>query len=81
MKLDIKRKVVNSSNIKSVGFNKEGRVLEVEFYGRSNAPNKVYRYWPVTESAYEEMIKADSIGNWFWNKIRTNDKITCKPMP
>jgi hypothetical protein len=75
---DIVRQPVNSSNIKSVGHDKGTNTLEVEFHGRSvKDPTKIYRYSPVTETAYLEMIKADSIGGYFGKNIRNNPNITC----
>jgi len=78
MKVVIKRQAVNSSNIKSVGYSSTGKVLEVEFWGRPNDRNttKVYRYWPVLEEAYKELISAESLGGHFNKTIKMNEKIS-----
>jgi len=52
---------VKSSNIRSIGYDPENEVLEVEFhYG-----NAVYQYFNVSESKYKALMKAMSKGIYF----------------
>lgn len=75
-KVLIERSSVNSSNIKSIGHNPDANVLEVEFYGRSViAPGVIWRYWPITQEAYQEMLKSESIGSYFSKNIRNNNMV------
>ena len=50
---------VSSSNIKSIGYDKEKNILEVAFNNRS-----VYRYYDVPEYLYEQLMRADSHGKF-----------------
>ena len=56
------RKPVNSSNIKEIGW--ENGVLEVQF-------NKgtVYQYFKVPENVFNDLMKASSIGGFFYKFI------------
>ncbi len=66
----LERKEVKSSNITSIGYDPKGKRLEVEFWN-----GKLYRYHPVTEEAYKQMMNAESIGSWFYKNIRNNENI------
>lgn len=59
------RAEVESSNLKSVGYNPLEQVLEIEF--RSGG---VYQYFQVPFDVYEELLKAESKGKYFWSNIR-----------
>jgi hypothetical protein len=55
----------------------------VEFYPRQGKGFKqgaIWRYWPVTETAYIAMSTADSVGAYFIKNIKTNPSITCIEM-
>ena len=56
---------VSSSLLKSVGYDSDGKLLEVEF--RSLA---VYAYWEVPLWAYEGLMTARSKGRYFDARIR-----------
>lgn len=56
---------MKSSEIKSIGYDNESKVLELEF--KSGA---VYQYANVAENIYKELISADSIGGYFNRYIR-----------
>ena len=62
----IKRKEVDSSNLKSIGY-KEG-ILIVEFKNKN-----IYAYMGVSSELYNSLMKAESKGKYFNEKIR--DKI------
>lgn len=60
------RDPVASRLIRSVGFDPVGSILEVEL-----APEgRVYRYFDVPFSAYEELLTAESKGQYFNEQIR-----------
>lgn len=59
------RQPVQSSNLRAVGYNKDTKVLEIEFI-----KGGVYRYFDVMESVYLGLIGADSKGAYFHEHIR-----------
>jgi hypothetical protein len=61
----IDRTPVQSSNIKSVGYDFGTEVLQVEFKNGG-----VFNYHDVSISAYTAMMEADSIGSHFHNNIK-----------
>jgi hypothetical protein len=61
----VRRNTVNSTNLTSVGYNRESRVLEVEFHAGS-----VYRYRDVPPQVFEALIRAESKGRYFTRQIR-----------
>jgi hypothetical protein len=65
----MERKSVKSSNIKSVGYSKAAKVLEVEFNHGG-----VYCYEDVPENAAVAMVKAPSIGKFFSANIKNGFK-------
>lgn len=60
-----KRKRVESSSIKSIGYNKKTRTLEVEF-----TSGRICAYAEVRPKAYEKLMKAESIGSHFYYHVR-----------
>lgn len=61
----MERNYVTSSNIRSVGYDTDNQILEIEF--NSGA---VYRYSNVPNSEYEGMMNADSKGKYFHSNIK-----------
>ena len=61
----MKREPVNSSNIKSVGFDPMTDTLEIEF-----GNGDVWQYKGVPEAIYQEMMEAASIGKYFYANIK-----------
>ena len=61
----IKRIPVASSNIASVGYDAEKKILEIEFYHGA-----VYQYFDVPEKVYEELMIAPSQGAYFAHEIK-----------
>lgn len=61
----MKRKSVESSNIKSIGYNESKRFLEIEF-----SRGDIYQYLDVPVKEYINLINAESIGKYFWTHIR-----------
>lgn len=54
------RNVVNSSMIKSIGYDKENSIMEVEF-----ARGQIYKYSDVPSSIYYDVMQSDSVGKEF----------------
>jgi hypothetical protein len=56
---------VESSVIRSVGYERETATLEVEFH-----TDKVYRYFAVPNAVFEGLINAESVGAFFNQRVR-----------
>ncbi|TDL96913.1 KTSC domain-containing protein [Stutzerimonas stutzeri ATCC 17588 = LMG 11199] len=56
----MKRVVVNSSSLRSLGYDPEQQVLEVEF-----GSGALYRYEAVPPEAVQALLDADSLGRHF----------------
>ena len=61
----MQRQPVVSSNLWSVGYDREALVLEIEFQG-----GRVYRYFGVPESVYAGLMGAGSKGTYFSTFIK-----------
>ena len=61
----MQRTHVESTNLKSVGWEAKGRVLEVEFH-----TGRVYQYQDVPHEVYRALKDAPSIGVFFNTTIR-----------
>ena len=59
------RRPVDSSLIRSIGYDLASSVLEVELVG-----GRVYEYYDVPLSVYSELMNADSKGNYFNEYIK-----------
>ena len=62
----MKRKSVESSNLRSVGYDEFLLVLEIEF--NSGA---VYRYYGVPSEVHDELINAESVGKYFNANVKS----------
>jgi lysyl-tRNA synthetase class 2 len=60
----MKRTPVESSNLKSVGYEKGRELLEVEFRN-----GDVYRYEGVGEETHKELMEAESVGRYFAKSV------------
>lgn len=58
---------VNSSNIKSIGYDSQSSVLEVEFNS-----GDIYQYFDVSDYLYQQFLHASSHGQFLNNHIRYN---------
>ncbi len=65
----MKRESVSSSNLASVGYNSENKILEIEFNHGG-----VYQYFDVPKSEYEALMNASSHGKYFSANIRNDYK-------
>ena len=59
------REIVDSSMLRSIGYEKKTHTLELEFQS-----GKIYQYFGVTEPTYQDWMQADSKGSWFNGQIR-----------
>lgn len=59
------RTSVNSSSLKSVGYDAACHILEIEFNNGS-----VYQYYGVPESVYQGLMSAGSHGEYFDQEIK-----------
>lgn len=62
----MERTAVDSSEIRSIGYDAKKRVLEVEF-----CAGGVYRYCGVPEEVHRQLLAADSVGRFFNAEVRT----------
>ena len=65
----MERQPVKSTNVESVGYNDEEKVLEVKF--RSGG---VYQYAGVQPEMYADLLKAESIGRFVSQVVRAGRK-------
>ena len=61
------RTPVNSKNIRSIGYDVQSNVLEVEF-----TSGDVYQYFNVPEHPYQQFLQASSYGQFLNENIRYN---------
>lgn len=61
----MERVPVSSSNIESVGYDKDTKTLEVAFHSGS-----VYQYLNVEPEIYSNMLTASSVGKYFNESVK-----------
>jgi hypothetical protein len=68
---------LDSSNIGSIGYDPDSKVLEVEFAARDPDGvfldpdnNRIYHYLNVPEEIYEGFLEADSPGGYLYLKVK-----------
>lgn len=61
----MEREYVESSNLKSIGYDVNNSILEVEFNSGG-----IWQYYDVSESTYYELKSASSVGKYFNANIR-----------
>ena len=61
----MKRILVSSSSIVSVGYDAETETLEIEYIGGG-----VYQYFDVTRAAHEDLMASDSLGRFVNTKVK-----------
>jgi hypothetical protein len=61
----INRENVRSSNLKSVGYDSENEILEIEFKSGG-----IYQYSKVPEVVYSKLMSSSSHGKYFHKMIR-----------
>lgn len=63
----MKRQSVESSNLASVGYDKDNELLEIEF-----KHGGIYQYFGVPVEVYKELMNADSHGKYFAANIKND---------
>lgn len=63
----MKRVTVVSTNLKSIGYEKASKMLEIEF-----KTGAVYQYPGVPEALHKQLMNAPSSGAFFWRYIRND---------
>lgn len=61
------RTPVSSTNIRSIGYDPQSALLEVEF-----TSGDVYQYFNVPENLYQQFLRASSHGQFLNDNIRYN---------
>jgi len=61
----MKREPVESSNLASVGYDADNKILEIEFNHGG-----IYQYFDVPQDVYDELMGADSHGKYFVHNIK-----------
>ena len=64
-----RRTEVESSQIRSVGFDAEKNEMEIEF-----KPGSIYKYDNVTQELFDEFMRAESKGKFFGQAIKSNSE-------
>jgi len=59
------RVLVSSSDIRSVGYDSDSKVLEIEFHSGG-----VYQYYAVPQAVYGQLMSAASHGRYFHSHIK-----------
>ena len=67
----MEREPVQSSNLKSVGYDPDSKQLEVEFHSGA-----VHRYEDVPAKVHQRIMSAKSPGSYFHNNVRSAYKST-----
>lgn len=63
----MERKRINSSNIRSAGYDARNRVLEIEFSSGS-----IYQYSGVSDEVHRRFVNSPSPGSYFRDNIEEN---------
>jgi len=63
----MEREIVESSNILSIGYDKNNSILEIEFI-----KSGLYQYDDVPEYEYQNLMAADSKGSYFSKNIKNS---------
>jgi KTSC domain len=67
--IDMLRHEVDSSELRSVGYDAAASLLEAEFHS-----GEVYQYFDVPAELVLELLEADSLGRYFNARIRSRFK-------
>ena len=62
----MKRTNVKSKSLASIGYDPDNHILEVEFRNGG-----IYQYFRVPQNVHDELMKADSMGNYYQKNIRS----------
>jgi len=73
--LEVPRTEVKSSNVKSVGYDKESHTLVVEFHS-----SDIYSYCPITPTGHIGLMQSESVGKHLNAHIKNNDLVECEKL-
>ncbi|MEW6170547.1 MAG: KTSC domain-containing protein [Candidatus Omnitrophota bacterium] len=59
------RKHIVSSNISSIGYDVNNKILEIEFKNGS-----IYQYFNVPSNVFDKLMSVSSQGNYFYHNIK-----------
>ncbi|EPN8812866.1 TPA: KTSC domain-containing protein [Yersinia enterocolitica] len=59
------RQPVDSSNIRSVGYDENDSILEIEFNNGA-----IYQYFDIPQNIHSELIHSDSVGGYLAKHIK-----------
>jgi hypothetical protein len=74
--MTIERKAVQSSNVKSVGYDPGAEILEVQFISGG-----IYRYSGVCPEKYEALMAAPSVGSFIQRHIKQHACVRVEDEP
>lgn len=75
--MNIDMQTVKSSQIHAIGYDGASQTLAIQFH--SGVANGVqYEYTPVSRATYDGLMGAGSIGKYFGEHIKGNEKISFK---
>jgi hypothetical protein len=75
------RQPVESSNLRSVGYDTEMMTLEVEFQPKKDGTAQIWRYSPVSLATFDEIVNPEnSAGAVFHAAVRSNKAIKAEPV-
>lgn len=63
------RKRVSSTSIRSVGYDPENQILEIEL-----KHGGIYQYFQVKADDYAELLASESVGRYYTKHIKPNHK-------
>lgn len=66
---------VESSNLKEIGYDSESSTLFITFKAKGKGSESTYKYYPVTQGLYLELLTASSKGEYFAHNIKSNTSI------
>jgi hypothetical protein len=67
----MRRRPIESSSIRSVGYDKTEQILEIEWAGGG-----VYQYLGVPEFVHRALLRSDSPGTFVNSKVKPNYRFT-----
>lgn len=62
----MQRQFVESSMMRSVGYDAKERILEIEF----KKSGGIYHYYKVEEVVFKELLEAESLGRYFLDNVQ-----------
>jgi len=67
------RTKVKSSNIESIGYDEVNKIIEIKFMNGG-----IYQYEKVEKTIFDDILKAESVGKFFYKNIKSNRNLKFK---